>query len=79
MGRTVPGCWIRLLAAGPPVPGLSQVDLVGDHERMLLEALAGDRAAATDWLWAGGKAALASWGLDPELPREAWPSIAARR
>jgi serine/threonine protein phosphatase 1 len=65
---------IRLLTAGPPVPGLSQVDLVGDHERMLLEALAGDRAAATDWLWAGGKAALASWGLDPELPREAWPT-----
>src|ERR1700761_7944651 len=64
---------ITLLAAGPPVAGLTQVDLLGDHERMLLEALAGDRAAATDWRWAGGKAALASWGLDSELPREAWP------
>jgi serine/threonine protein phosphatase 1 len=64
---------IALLVAGPPVAGLTQVDLLGDHERMLLEALAGDRAAATDWLWAGGKAALASWGLDAELPREAWP------
>ena len=42
---------------------------MGDHERMLLDALDGDRAAATDWLWAGGKLALASWGLDPELPR----------
>lgn len=62
------------LAAGPPVAGLTRVDLLGDHERMLLDALAGDRAAATDWLWAGGKAALASWGLDPELPREAWPA-----
>ena len=65
---------IGLLAAGPPVAGLAQVDLLGDHERMLLDALAGDRAAATDWLWAGGKAALTSWSLDPELPREAWPT-----
>ena len=45
---------------------------MGDHERMLLDALAGDRAAATDWLWAGGRQALASWGIDPDTPREAW-------
>jgi len=63
---------IALLAAGAPVPGVAVVNLLGDHERMLLDALDGDRAAATDWLWAGGKAALASWGLDPELPREQW-------
>jgi len=63
---------IRLLAAGPPAADLAMVELLGDHERMLLDALAGDRAAATDWLWAGGGLALASWGLDPELPREAW-------
>jgi serine/threonine protein phosphatase 1 len=60
------------LVGRPAVAGAAVVALLGDHERMLLEALAGDRAAATDWLWAGGKAALASWGLDPELPREAW-------
>lgn len=58
-----------LIAVPPPAP---MVNLLGDHERMLLDALAGDRAAATDWLWAGGKAALASWGLAPDLPREAW-------
>jgi serine/threonine protein phosphatase 1 len=61
-----------LLASGPPVAGMAVVNLLGDHERMLLDGLAGDRAAATDWLWAGGKLALASWGLDPELPREQW-------
>src|ERR1700733_10135744 len=49
---------LSLLAAGPSVPGLQVVNLLGDHERMLLAALAGDRAAATDWLWAGGKDAL---------------------
>jgi serine/threonine protein phosphatase 1 len=48
------------------------INLLGDHERMLLDALAGDRAAATDWLWAGGKESLRSWGLDPDLPREQW-------
>jgi serine/threonine protein phosphatase 1 len=65
---------VGLLAAGPPVPRVRVVNLLGDHERMLRDALAGDRAAATDWLWAGGRAALASWGLDPDLPREAWPT-----
>ncbi len=63
---------IGLLAGGPVIAELTRIDLLGDHEHMLLQALGGDRAAATDWLWSGGKAALASWGLDPELPREAW-------
>jgi serine/threonine protein phosphatase 1 len=65
---------ISHLAAGSPVPGISVVNLLGDHERMLLDALAGDRAAATDWLWGGGKQALPSWGLSPDLPREEWES-----
>lgn len=60
------------LASGPPIPGIDVVNLLGDHERMLLEALDGDRAAATDFLWAGGRQALSSWGLDPDLPREHW-------
>ncbi|HEY0183542.1 MAG TPA: metallophosphoesterase [Rhodopila sp.] len=63
---------VTRLASGSPVPGLPVVNLLGDHERMLLDALDGDRAAATDWLWAGGKEALPSWGLEPDLPREAW-------
>ena len=28
--------------------------------------------AATDWLWAGGKQALESWGLPPDLPSSEW-------
>jgi serine/threonine protein phosphatase 1 len=63
---------VSLLAAGPPIRDIPTVNLLGDHERMLLDALAGDRAAATDWLWAGGREALPSWGLSPELPRERW-------
>jgi serine/threonine protein phosphatase 1 len=61
---------IELLAAHPPP--IPAINLLGDHERMLLDALDGDRAAATDWLWAGGKVALESWSLDPALPREQW-------
>jgi len=63
------GVVAHLLSGGPSIP---TVNLIGDHERMLLDALDGDRAAATDWLWAGGKEALRSWGLDPDLPRERW-------
>jgi serine/threonine protein phosphatase 1 len=61
---------IELLISRPPP--IHTINLLGDHERMLLDALAGDRAAATDWLWAGGKAALRSWSLDPDLPRDQW-------
>jgi len=57
---------------GLRVPDLRIVNLLGDHERMLLDAIDGDRAAATDWLWAGGRESLASWGLPPDLPRESW-------
>jgi serine/threonine protein phosphatase 1 len=65
---------IARLAASEPIAGLPTINLLGDHERMLLDALDGDRASATDWLWAGGKAALASWGLHPDLPRDDWSS-----
>ncbi|MBN8902484.1 MAG: metallophosphoesterase [Rhodospirillales bacterium] len=63
---------IERLLAPAPAPRLRVVNLLGDHERMLLQAIGGDRAAATDWLHAGGRATLASWGLDPDLPREGW-------
>jgi serine/threonine protein phosphatase 1 len=58
--------------AGLRLPGVQVVNLLGDHERMLLDSIDGDRAAATDFLWAGGREALASWGLPQDLPREAW-------
>ncbi|HVX57246.1 MAG TPA: metallophosphoesterase, partial [Candidatus Saccharimonadales bacterium] len=57
---------------GLSLPSVRVVNLLGDHERMLLDGIDGDNAAATDWLWSGGRAALASWGLPEDLPREAW-------
>jgi serine/threonine protein phosphatase 1 len=63
---------LELLASGRPIPNVTTINLIGDHERMLLQALDGERAAATDWLWSGGRDALASWGIAADLPREAW-------
>jgi serine/threonine protein phosphatase 1 len=62
------------LAAGSPVDSIPTVNLLGNHDDTMLNALSGDRAAATDWLFAGGKPALQSYGIDPESPRESWPS-----
>ena len=70
---------LDLLARGPDIPISKQVFLMGDHERMLLDALAGDRAAATDWLWSGGGESLASWGIDPATPREEWEAALPAR
>ncbi len=63
---------VARLAAGPPIAGVPTVNLVGNHEETMLHALDGDRAAATDWLWSGGREALASWGLDPDGARDSW-------
>ena len=65
---------LSLLSRGTDIPHAQVINLLGEHERMLLDALDGDSAAATDWLWSGGKATLASWGLDPNLPRDQWPA-----
>lgn len=63
---------IAYLLKGSPIPGLPMVNLMGNHEHTMLEALAGERAAITDWLFAGGGPALESYGIDPNSPRESW-------
>ena len=63
---------IALLAGGASLLGVPVVNLMGNHERTMLDALAGERAAGTDWLFAGGGPTLASYGLDPDGPRTGW-------
>lgn len=63
---------VARLVDGCPIPGMAMVNLLGNHESTMLEALGGDRAAGTDWLFAGGRATLESYGIDPEAPRELW-------
>ena len=57
---------IALLDAAPAVT--RRIDLMGNHEAMLLDALAAaetgpDAAAIELWLMNGGTASLASWGV----------------
>ena len=66
---------VALLAAGNPIPGLPTINLMGNHERTMLDALGGAGASMTDWMISGGKEALASWGGSHEAPRDTWPSF----
>lgn len=50
---------VEHLIAGAPC---SALHLRGNHEDMMLAALAGEPGAEADWLWCGGRATLASWG-----------------
>ena len=66
----------RLLQPFPVVPGAGQphvVNLMGNHEEMLLIALEdGDRRAAELWLGNRGGDTLASWGLSWRGGARAW-------
>ena len=69
------GC-VALLAAGPPLAGVPTVNLMGNHEHMMLRAL--DRRGPGDkehWLANGGGAALASWGIPASMDPGMWPSL----
>lgn len=63
---------IERLRHGPPIAGVPTINLKGNHEQTMIEALAGERAAGTDWLFHGGKPALESYGIDPDGPRDVW-------
>jgi len=65
---------LERLRRGPPAPGLGVVNLIGNHEAMLLEALdTGDAEAALQWLGNGGAETLASWGLSRRTRPRDWP------
>ena len=65
---------IEMLLRGPPVPGVPVVNLEGNHEDMLLTALANpDRPEPVEhWLFNGGTASLASWGVRDAADPAAW-------
>lgn len=64
---------VRRLMRGSPAPKLQVVNLMGNHERTMLDALAGQRAACTDWMMSGGREALESWLVSPDAPPHTWP------
>ena len=66
------------LVAGSPVQGMTVVNLLGNHEAMLLAALDELPGAAEQWLANGGDATLASWadippGSEPDFWRRMIP------
>lgn len=64
------GC-ITLLAGSAPIEDVPTINLMGNHERMLLDALQWPGQGRL-WLENGGDAALRSWGIDPKTPPEQW-------
>ncbi len=44
-----------------------QTTLMGNHEEIMLHVLDGDRAQLPLWLKVGGREALESWGVDPQM------------
>jgi len=55
---------VALLSAGPPVAGLPTVNLMGNHEQMMLMALVSrDADQAELWMRNGGQPTLRSWSV----------------
>ncbi len=57
------------------VAGVKVLNLAGNHEDMLLGALAGRRMDAEVWIANGGHAALASWGVAPRTRPAQWEAL----
>ncbi|MBS0641292.1 MAG: serine/threonine protein phosphatase [Proteobacteria bacterium] len=61
------------LLSGPPVPATQVVNLMGNHEEMMLAALAGtSNEVASHWLANGGADSLMSWGISRSVPPAEW-------
>ena len=63
---------VRLLASGPVLAGVPMINLRGNHEQMMLDALTGERARVEHWLDNGAEATLRSWGMSSTSSVQAW-------
>lgn len=64
------------LSGGAPVPVTQIVNLMGNHEDMMLQALPGiDKEAINTWLANGGADSLLSWEITRKVPPAEWPSL----
>jgi len=67
---------IARLSLGSPLRGVPMVNLMGNHEWMMLRALAlGGAANAEHWLQNGGDASLESWGVPEGTPVAGWAEM----
>jgi len=66
---------VARLAAGPPLPGVPTINLMGNHEYMMLAAIATGETEATElWLANGGADSLLSWGVPRSAQPKEWSS-----
>ncbi len=70
---------IETLVRPPPIQGAQAVNLMGNHERCMLDAVGGSLPSQTDWMFNGGANALASWGIDPLASWSNWKSAIPQR
>jgi serine/threonine protein phosphatase 1 len=61
------------LSGGAPVPVSRVINLMGNHEDMMLRALPGtDKEANSTWLSNGGADSLLSWDISRKVPPAEW-------
>jgi serine/threonine protein phosphatase 1 len=66
----------RILRGGWPDPAPRIVNLMGNHEDMMLAALDGaDAESVQQWLSNGGANSLASWGVSPRMSPAGWRDL----
>jgi serine/threonine protein phosphatase 1 len=66
---------VARLADGAVLPGIPMVNLMGNHEHMMLAALVSGDAEATElWLANGGADSLLSWGVPRSAQPREWPT-----
>jgi|HubBroStandDraft_1064217.scaffolds.fasta_scaffold29177_3 serine/threonine protein phosphatase 1 len=64
------------LSGGAPVPVERIVNLMGNHEDMMLQALPGnDKDANSAWLANGGADSLLSWEISRKIPPSDWAGL----
>jgi len=64
------------LSGGAPVPVSQIVNLMGNHEDMMLQALPGsDKDANNTWLANGGADSLMSWEITRKVPPSEWATL----
>jgi serine/threonine protein phosphatase 1 len=64
------------LAGGAPVPATRTINLMGNHEDLMLHALPGtDRDANSTWLANGGADSLMSWEITRKIPPTEWANL----
>ena len=70
---------VGILTGGAVLPGVPTVNLRGNHEQMMLDALTGDPGAIRHWLDNNADRTLQSWGTSSSRPLAEWRAALTAR